>query len=125
MGPILALFSNASQLQELDLSQNGLTGTMPQNLASLQGLVSLNFEFNRLGKGKDGDLKFLNFLTNCTSLKIMAFGNNYFGGVLPNSIANFSSQLKYLSIHNNMIRGDIPIGIGNLVNLEILDLGFN
>nr|XP_023919488.1 probable LRR receptor-like serine/threonine-protein kinase At3g47570 [Quercus suber] len=121
-GRIPMSLSNASQLQLLEFSRNGLTGTVPQNLASLQGLVFLNLEINRLGKGKDGDLNFLNFLPNCTSLETLAFDGNYLGGVLPNSIANLSTQLNYLLLGNNMIWGGIPVGIGNLVNLEELGL---
>ncbi|KAL4606184.1 hypothetical protein ACB092_09G084100 [Castanea dentata] len=124
-GPIPASLSNASQLQGLAISENGLTGTIPQNLARLQGLVRLYFGSNRLGYGKDGDLNFLNFLANCTSLKLLDLSYNYFGGVLPNSIANLSTQLQTLTMHMNMIHGDIPIGIGNLVNLELLELCFN
>ena len=45
------------------------TGIVPQNLASLQGLVKLNLADNSLGKGKDVDLDFLSFLANCTSLE--------------------------------------------------------
>ena len=87
-GAIPVSFSNASQLQGLAFDENGLIGTVPRNLASLQGLVSLYFGDNRLGYGKDGDLNFLSFLANCTSLKLLDLSYNYFGGVLPSSIAN-------------------------------------
>ncbi|KAM3737726.1 hypothetical protein ACB098_09G077600 [Castanea mollissima] len=106
-GPIPESLSNASQLQDLDLAQNGLTGIVPQNLASLQGLVRLNFYQNNLGKGKDGDLNFLSFLANCTSLKALGLSDNHFGG------------------GGNMIYGNIPTGIENLVNLNILGLENN
>ncbi|XP_075637276.1 LRR receptor-like serine/threonine-protein kinase EFR isoform X1 [Castanea sativa] len=124
-GPIPASLSNASQLQGLDLGNNGLIGPVPQNLASLQGLVGVYFAYNRLGYGKDDDLHFVNFLANCTSLKVLDLGYNYFGGVLPRSIANLSTQLQSLYFDGNMIRGDIPIGIENLVNLELLVLSLN
>ena len=124
-GTIPVSLSNASQLQMIDLGLNNLTGMVPQNLASLQGLVSLNFENNSLGKGKDGDLDFLSFLANCTSLEGLGLDNNNFGGVLPSSIANLSTQLNTLVMGGNMIHGDIPTGIGNLVNLNHLGLDFN
>jgi len=88
---------------------------VPKNLGSLQGLVSLYFDTNSLGNGKDGDLKFLSFLANCTSLEILGLSVNYFGGIFPSSIANLSTQLQILALSENMIRGDIPIGIGDLV----------
>ncbi|KAM4078853.1 hypothetical protein ACB094_09G071800 [Castanea mollissima] len=124
-GPIPASLSNASQLQGLALGNNGLIGPVPQNLASLQGLVGVYFAYNRLGYGKDDDLHFVNFLANCTSLKVLDLGYNYFGGVLPRSIANLSTQLQFLYFDGNMIRGGIPIGIENLVNLESLVLSLN
>ena len=117
--------SNASQLWLLDFAQNGLFGTVPQNLASFQGLVRLNFDDNRLGNGKDGNLNFLNYLDNCTSLEILGLARSNFGGLLPNSIANLSTQLKRLTMGTNMIHGGIPIGIGNLLNLNLLGLEGN
>ncbi|XP_030925484.1 probable LRR receptor-like serine/threonine-protein kinase At3g47570 isoform X1 [Quercus lobata] len=124
-GPIPASLSNASQLMHLSFGDNCLTGTVPQSLASLQSLVRLYFSQNKLGYGKDEDLNFLSFLANCTSLEGLALNNNYFGGVLPSSVANLSTQLQLLTLGGNMIHGDIPIGIGNLVNLEVLVLEDN
>ena len=124
-GIILASLLNASQLQVLDFSQNNLIGTVPQNLTSLQGLIRLNFELNKLGKMKDRDLNFLNNFANCTSLKVLSFAQNQFGGILPSFIANLSTQLKSLTTGSNMIRGSIPIGIENLVNLNLLGLEVN
>ena len=124
IGPIPVSLSNASQLQILDLPDNLLTGTVPKNLGSLQGLVTLYLETNSLGYGKDGDLKFLSFLANCTSLEILGLASNYFGGLLPSSIANLSTQLQILTLSDNMIHGDIPVGIGDLVNLNVLALEY-
>ena len=108
-----------------DFSQNNLTRTVPQNLTSLQGLIRLNFELNKLGKMKDRDLNFLNNFANCTSLKVLSFAQNQFGGILPSFIANLPTQLKSLTMGSNLIRGSIPTGIGNLVNLNLLGLEGN
>ena len=124
-GPIPVSLSNAFQLQIFDLPQNGLTGTVAQNINSLQGLVRFNLQENKLGKGKDGDLNFLSFLANCTSLEVLGLRGNHFGGLLPNSIANLSIKLKLLTMGDNMIHGGIPVGIGNLVNLNLLGLEVN
>lgn len=50
---------------------------------------------------------------------------NRLGGVLPTSIANFSTQLQWLSIAGNGISGVIPSGLGDLVNLSNLDMSVN
>ncbi|XP_044510117.1 probable LRR receptor-like serine/threonine-protein kinase At3g47570 [Mangifera indica] len=109
----------------IDLSENGFTGSIPENFGSLQGLIYLNFHGNRLGNGDLGDLSFLSSLANCSNLnKILLLGNR-FGGQLPNSIGNLSTQLKSLSLSFNLIHGNIPVEIGNLVNLKLLEFAEN
>ncbi|ONI29519.1 hypothetical protein PRUPE_1G200700, partial [Prunus persica] len=110
-GAIPASWSNSSRLQNLDCGGNGLTGTLPaENLG-------------RLGSGKAGDLNFLSFLANCTGLENLGLDNNH--GELPRSIANLSTQLKYLYLGRNLIHGSIPEGIGNLTSLALLGMKNN
>ncbi|KAH0976166.1 hypothetical protein GBA52_018065 [Prunus armeniaca] len=125
-GTVPLSLSNASRLQVLDFPENGLTRAIPaENLATLQSLVRLNFDQNRLGSGKTGDLNFLSFLVNCTSLEVLGLKGNHFGGELPASIANLFTQLKKLTLGTNLIHGSIPNGIGNLINLISLGLEGN
>ncbi|KAK7339862.1 hypothetical protein VNO77_20548 [Canavalia gladiata] len=124
-GNVPASFLNASKLEVLDISLNDLTGTLPMNIGVLNRLTRLSFEHNRLGTGKTQDLSFLDSLVNCTALQVLRLGGNSFGGVLPNSIANFSSQLHTFAINSNKIHGQIPIGIGNLGNLALIGLEGN
>ncbi|PQM34531.1 putative LRR receptor-like serine/threonine-protein kinase [Prunus yedoensis var. nudiflora] len=96
-GTIPTSLSNSSRLRMLDLRQNGLIGTLPAaTLGRLQRLVRISFSYNRLESGKTGNLNFLSFLANCTSLRLLALNNNHFEGELPRSIGNLSTQLKYL-----------------------------
>ncbi|KAJ7950156.1 putative Receptor-kinase [Quillaja saponaria] len=99
-GSIPASLSNASRLQVLDFYGNGLSGTLPENLGSLQNLIRLNFEFWGLAQ-------------------------NQFGGEFPSSLANFSTQMKILTLGSNAMHGSIPVEIGNLVNLTLLGLENN
>ncbi|XP_016650672.1 PREDICTED: probable LRR receptor-like serine/threonine-protein kinase At3g47570 [Prunus mume] len=125
-GAIPAKWSNSSRLQVLDCSVNGLTGTLPaENLGRLRSLVRINFGGNRLGSGKAGDLNFLSFLANCTVLEDLGLDHNHFGGELPRSIADLSTQLKYLLLGGNFIHGSIPEGIGNLTSLAFLGMSKN
>jgi hypothetical protein len=89
-GPIPVSLSNASRFSRLDFGGNGLIGTVPQNLANLCGVVHHNFDFNRLGNKKVGDLNFLSFLANCTILETLGLAYNQFGGVLPNFIVELA-----------------------------------
>ena len=72
--------------------------------------------------GGANDFNFLCSLTNATYLKVEQIQANNFGGELPKCIVNFSTTLTILSLHNNKIYGNIPLGIGNLINLEMLEM---
>ncbi|XP_048439390.1 probable LRR receptor-like serine/threonine-protein kinase At3g47570 [Pyrus x bretschneideri] len=123
---ILVSLSNASKLRILDFAESGLTGKLPaENFGSLRSLFKLNFDDNRLGNGKTGDLNSLSFLANCTNLEVLGFSRKCFGGELPESIASLSTKLIIFTMGGNLIRGSIPIGIANLVNLTNLGMEQN
>ncbi|CAK9133867.1 unnamed protein product [Ilex paraguariensis] len=122
-GPIPVSLPNASGLQMLDFPENSLTGTVPTNLGSLQAIYRIIFDYNKLGNEDIGNL--LTFLTNCTSLEELGLVGNLFGGKLPNSVANLSTNLKMLTLGSNLIYGSIPYEIGNLTNLTNLGLEGN
>ncbi|CAA2970140.1 receptor kinase At3g47110 [Olea europaea subsp. europaea] len=124
-GLIPVSISNVSGLGLIDFAENKLTGTVPTGLGSLTGLYRINFDDNKLGTGKKGDLDFLNFLTNCTNLEDLGLAKNFFGGELPDSVANLSTKLNILTLGSNLMHGNLPVGIGNLVNLTLLDLEKN
>ncbi|XP_024195939.1 putative receptor-like protein kinase At3g47110 [Rosa chinensis] len=101
-GTVPASLSNASRLRILDFAQNGLTGKLPaENLGRLKWLIRVNFDMNRLG------------ISAAITLE-----ENY----QPASIANLSTQLKILTLGENLIHGSLPTGIGNLVNLTLLGM---
>ncbi|MED6218628.1 hypothetical protein PIB30_028326 [Stylosanthes scabra] len=124
-GRIPESLTNASRLQILDFAENGLIETLPRKFSRLPLLGRLNFEDNKLGSGKVGDLDFLDSLVNCTSLQVLGLAGNNFGGYLPSSVSNLSTQLNTLTVGANKLHGSVPIGIGNLVNLTLLELEEN
>ncbi|OMP06135.1 hypothetical protein COLO4_08323 [Corchorus olitorius] len=112
-------------MKVFDIYSNGFSGIVPDNMGNLQNLEMLLLNYNHLGSGKAGDLDFLSSLTNCSVLKTLAIHVNRFGGVLPETIANLSTQLDLLYLGGNQISGSIPEGIGNLVKLTSIHLGEN
>ncbi|KAK4413351.1 putative receptor-like protein kinase [Sesamum alatum] len=120
-GEIPSSLSNASSLTAINLSSNNLTGPMMSNFERLTNLEYFFLSGNNFW----GDFSFISSLKNCTSLKVLAVSHNLLNGSLPDSIANLSSQLTYLSLSSNQIHGSIPFGIEKLLNLTYLDLGHN
>ena len=124
-GSVPRTISNISNLSIFEISDNNFEGKMP-NLEGLSlHLRSFGINMNHLGHGEDGDLDFLSSLINCTKLESVGINGNNFGGELPEFIGNFSTKLFFIQFGNNQIRGRIPVGITNLVNLERLFLWGN
>ncbi|KAH6836951.1 hypothetical protein C2S53_013427 [Perilla frutescens var. hirtella] len=124
-GEIPVSLTNASRLALLDFAVNSLTGTVPSVLGSLSFLYWINFEFNLLGNRQTGDMNFISSLTNCTNLQALGLLSNLFGGELPVALANLSTTLEMITLGENQMHGNIPVGIGNLENLTVLGLELN
>ncbi|WCJ40509.1 Receptor kinase-like protein Xa21 [Euphorbia peplus] len=124
-GSIPSSLFNASQLEIIDLGWNNFSGQVPLTLGNLKSLWRIRLHGNNLGSNSSTDLDFLNSLVNCTNLKILDFGRNNFGGVLPNYVANLSSELNLFYFGRNQIQGSIPGGLENLINLVGLVMNYN
>ena len=123
-GSIPVSISNASNLDTLGLGANKLFGKVP-SLEKLNRMRHFEISRNHLGNERDNDLSFLCSLTNATNLRSLGIAANNFGGKLPKCISNFSTNLTQLILGENKIFGNIPDGIGNLINLEILHMQNN
>ncbi|KAL5569986.1 hypothetical protein UlMin_026561 [Ulmus minor] len=124
-GKIPVSLSNASRLEILDLPGNKFVGQVPTNLGNLLKLRLLRLGVNHLGNNSSYDWGFLTSLANCSKFEYLDLYSNNFGGVLPDSIGNLSSQLGYLNLVRNYIHGGIPSSLENLINLNGLGLSNN
>ncbi|XP_073112535.1 receptor-like protein EIX2 [Elaeis guineensis] len=87
----------------MDLSNNYLSGMIPEELTSLFGLVSLNLSRNHL----TGEItEKIGALQQLESLDLSR--NNLFGGI-PSSIISLTF-LSYLNLSYNNLLGRVPIG---------------
>ncbi|KAL6282473.1 hypothetical protein ACE6H2_013402 [Prunus campanulata] len=119
---VIPNLSNASMLTRLELAQNSFTGFIPSTLCALTNLQLLNLEMNNLTI----DTSTLSCLVNLGNLTTLGLTNNPLNARLDDSFRNFStSSLQNLYLFNCNMRGNIPIGIGNLSSLVMLDLGGN
>jgi hypothetical protein len=125
-GPIPPSLCNASMIQWIQTVNNFLSGTIPdclgvhqQNL-SVVALVENQLEIrNGFGWG------FMSSLTNCSKLFLLEIGAIRLTGELPDSVGNLSTNMKYFITNYNSITGRIPEGIGNLVNLQFVEMNNN
>ncbi|KAI7749288.1 hypothetical protein M8C21_023623, partial [Ambrosia artemisiifolia] len=118
--------TNCSGLIALDVSLNDLKGEIATDFGRLQQLNFLSLGGNSFGSSKDLDgMDFIHSLSNCSNLDTLELSDNQLGGVLPNSLGNFSSKLSYLAMGDNYLSGTIPSSIGNLLGLATLSLNEN
>ncbi|XP_028071273.1 probable LRR receptor-like serine/threonine-protein kinase At3g47570 [Camellia sinensis] len=125
-GPVPLSIANATRLVQISLSGNFFTGPMPMNLGTLDSLELLLAHSYSLGTNEGNEImNFLTSLSNCSNLQTLELGGNGLKGLFPHAIANLSTKITWFGLAENYIFGSIPLGIGNLVNLRMLDLGNN
>ena len=103
---------------ELDLSENGLRGTVPPQLGRLANLTHLNLFDNELRGEIPPELG------NLTNLKWLYLSENNLRGELPVELANLR-RLEHLLLGANSLSGTVPPQLGKLVNLTLLSLADN
>ncbi|XP_078176236.1 uncharacterized protein LOC144569647 [Carex rostrata] len=96
-------YRGLSFLKSMDLSNNNLTGDIPQEIVVLDGLLNLNLSHNHL----IGNIPFE--IGNMSSLESLDFHKNNLSGTIPQSISTLYS-LEVLNFSYNNLSGSIPNG---------------
>jgi RHS repeat-associated protein len=105
-------------LQHLLLSNNLLTGSIPNELGSLTGLTILKLDNNTLSGEIPASLGNLPLLTD------LFLNNNQLSGSVPSSLGSLSN-LVYLYLRNNQLSGSLPSSLGSLAKLQYFYTGYN
>ncbi len=126
----------------LDLSNNGLEGALPAEIAQLALLTDLSLDGNGLAGpipeelGSLGDLERLSInsaslsgslpaeLGDLSSLTSLSLEGNSLSGALPSELGDLMA-LETLDVSGNDISGVIPAELGDLGSLAMLDLSDN
>ena len=94
---------------ELDLSENGLIGSIPPKLGRLTELEWLSLSDNRLSGSIPPELG------NLINLESLDLYNNRLSGTVPPELGNLIN-LESLSFYSNLLRGTIPPELGGSLN---------
>ncbi|KAA3480207.1 LRR receptor-like serine/threonine-protein kinase GSO2 [Gossypium australe] len=122
-GDISSTIFNIRTLSELDLSWNDLEGKLPRAAGKLCKLRSIDLSGIRLNQ----DISHIfEILSVCSSprLESLAFSSCQFSGQLTDQLEHFKN-LKQLCLDSNSISGPIPTSLGQLANLEWVDISNN
>ncbi|XP_044979321.1 receptor-like protein EIX2 [Hordeum vulgare subsp. vulgare] len=98
-GPIPEELGNMTSLEVIDLSENGLVGLIPSNLENLCNLQVLLFEQSNISASIG---EFMDRLPRCSW-----------------------STIQVLLMSQTNVTGKLPLGVGALGNLTVLDLSEN
>ncbi|XP_050227576.1 receptor-like protein 7 [Mercurialis annua] len=132
---------NQSKLLFLDLSDNRISGPVPEWIGEVGNvsLLTLNLSRNLLVSLPEplslpNTLAILdlhdnqlqgNIPTPPRRVTFVDYSDNKFSSYIPNDIGDYISFAIFFSLSNNRVRGRIPQSLCNGTNLQVLDLSHN
>jgi Leucine-rich repeat (LRR) protein len=102
----------------VELSNNGLTGSIPTAVGDLPSLQRLYLQGNQLGGPIPPEIGSLSVLTD------LYLSANQLTGSIPSEIGNLS-DLEWLYLQGNQLTGNVPSSLGGLSSLGYLDFSHN
>ncbi|OMO52228.1 hypothetical protein COLO4_37333 [Corchorus olitorius] len=118
-GQIPDCWMSWQSLFSINLKNNNLSGSIPSSMGSLTLLQSLHLRKNNLSGVLPQSLQ------NCSSLLALDLSENKLEGSLPSWIGEKLSNIMIISLRSNHFEGDIPTTLCSLNYLTILDLAHN
>ena len=109
---------DVGRVTELELGENGLTGSLPPALGSLANLERLSLWGHELTGPIPGELGSL------ANLERLSLASNGLTGPIPDELINLV-KLERLSLRGNELTGPVPAWLGSLTRLQRLYLGSN
>ncbi|KAF3635575.1 hypothetical protein FXO37_25923 [Capsicum annuum] len=118
-GELPDCWMNQRNIIILNLANNKFNGHIPSSLGSLYRLESLHLRDNNFTGNIPASLK------NYRKLKVMEFEGNKLTGEIPPWIGTHLMSLIILSLRQNKFYGNIPENLFHLNNIHVLDLSGN
>ncbi|KAL5787918.1 hypothetical protein ACOSP7_004867 [Xanthoceras sorbifolium] len=105
------------KLWQLELYNNSFTGKLPAGFGNLTSLVNFDASQNRL----EGDLSELRYLNQLASLQLF---QNQFSGEIPQEFGDFKHLIEF-SLYANKLTGSLPQKIGSWADFIYIDVSEN
>ncbi|XP_068502668.1 receptor-like protein EIX2 [Phaseolus vulgaris] len=118
-GQLPDCWEHLSSLAFLDLSNNNLSGKIPKSMGALVHLGFLLLRNNSLTAELPLTLK------NHPQLETLDLSENLIPGLIPSWIGDSLQQLKILSLRSNLFFGSVPVHLCQLSQILVLDLSRN
>ncbi|KAL1802040.1 hypothetical protein ACET3Z_030687 [Daucus carota] len=117
-GSLPTSLSNFSNLQILQLDGNKFTGSIPSSFGEFQHLSKLDLKLNSFTSQIPPEIG------NCFHLTYLDLSQNNLSGSIPPQISNIHI-LNYLNLSRNHLSETIPKSIGSMKSLTTADFSFN
>ena len=112
------VFSAPARVVSLKLQNRELSGAIPAELGSLDGLEVLDLSGNRLTGSIPAEIG------NLAGLNCLYLDDNRLTGEIPVELGNLA-KLRHLLLNDNRLTGGVPFELGDLGELEYLCLDNN
>ncbi|KAJ3250703.1 hypothetical protein HDU77_006431 [Chytriomyces hyalinus] len=112
-------FSKLTELVNLRLQANSLTGTIPSTVGAMTKLTIIDIGLN----GLTGEIP--SSISQMSALQEMYIGYNKLTGEIPSSVSSMASHLRVINMSNNKLTGPLPTSYGALTLLTELELQNN
>ncbi|PHT99699.1 hypothetical protein BC332_29487 [Capsicum chinense] len=124
-GNIPEWLGNISSLIFLALSRNHLKGHIPPDYCRLEGLWVLDLSENNLAGMIPSCFREFNMFSNSSYLKLLDLRENNFSGSIPKWLGNNINNFENLYLDGNNFSGPIPQKLSTALFLSSLDLSEN
>ncbi|KAG9439668.1 hypothetical protein H6P81_019833 [Aristolochia fimbriata] len=114
----LSVFANLTMLVKLSMSNNSISGKLPENIADFRSLKYLDISNNLFSDTLPPGIGKLRSLQN------LSLSGNNFSGSIPDSIGGLIS-IQSLDLSRNSFSGQLPSSLTNLKTLVVLNLSCN
>ncbi|XP_052136888.1 probable LRR receptor-like serine/threonine-protein kinase At3g47570 [Oryza glaberrima] len=118
-GTIPSSLANITSLQRLSIADNSIKGNIPHEFAGFPMLQILYADGNKLAGG------FPRAILNISTIVRLGFSSNYLSGEIPSNLFDFLPQIQLFVLDSNLFRGHIPNSLGNASKLQHVDISSN